>query len=149
MRRRGIQKTTHARPGEVQQKWWVVDATDEVLGRLATRLATVLQGKHKPDYSPHFDTGDFVIVTNASKVRVTGGKLEKKEYTHYTGYVGGLKREKMGHLLARKPEKVVELAVRRMLPKGRLGRRMIKKLKVFGGAEHPHEAQKPEPLTAG
>lgn len=147
MRRRGIQKTSHAKVSEIVQKWWVVDATGKVLGRLATRLATVLQGKHKPTYSPHIDTGDFVIVTNASKVHLTGGKRETKEYKHYTGYLGGLKTEKAGRLLDRKPEKVMELAVRRMLPKGRLGRAMLKKLRIFGGAEHPHAAQKPEPLV--
>lgn len=149
MRQRGIQKTTHLKPAEVEQKWWVVDATGKTLGRLATRLATVLQGKHKPAYSPHFDTGDYVIVTNASSVRLTGNKREKKEYKHYTGYLGGLKTEKAGGLLARRPEKVIELAVRRMLPKGRLGRSMLRKLRVFGGAEHPHAAQRPEPLPVG
>jgi large subunit ribosomal protein L13 len=147
VRRRGIQKTSHVKGGEVEQRWWVVDATGKVLGRLATRLATVLQGKHKPAYSPHIDTGDFVIVTNASKVRLTGGKRETKEYRHYTGYLSGLRTEKAGRLLDRRPEKVMELAVRRMLPKGRLGRSMLKKLKIFGGAEHPHAAQKPEPLV--
>ena len=149
MRRRGIQRTSHAKAGEVRQKWWIVDATGETLGRLATRLATVLQGKHKPSYSPHLDTGDFVIVTNASGVRLSGGKREKKEYGYYTGYLRGRKTEKAGSLLERRPEKVIELAVRRMLPKSTLGKRMLKKLKVFGGAEHPHAAQKPEPLAVG
>ena len=148
MRRRGIQRTSHAKPDEVEQKWWVVDATDRVLGRLATRLATILQGKHKPTYSPHLDSGDFVIVTNAAKIHLTGGKRQKKEYRHYTGYIGGLKTEKAESLIARRPEKVIELAVRRMLPKSSLGKKMLKKLRIFRGAEHPHVAQKPEPLVA-
>jgi len=144
---RGVQKTTLAKPSTRKQNWWVVDASGKTLGRLATRLATVLMGKHKPGYTPHVDTGDYVIVTNASKINVTGNKLEQKEYQRYTGYMGGLKTEKMGRLLARKPELIINLAVRRMIPKGRLGRRMLKKLKVFGGESHPHAAQRPEDLV--
>jgi large subunit ribosomal protein L13 len=144
---RGVQKTTLAKPSTRKQNWWVVDASGKTLGRLATRLATVLMGKHKPGYTPHVDTGDYVIVTNAGKVRVTGRKLEQKDYKRYTGYMDGLKTEKMGKLLARKPEIIITLAVRRMIPKGRLGRRMLKKLKVFAGDSHPHAAQKPETLV--
>ncbi len=144
---RGVQKTTFATPSTRKQGWWVVDATGKTLGRLATRLAMVLMGKHKPGYTPHVDTGDYVIVTNAGKVNVTGNKLEKKEYQHYTGYMGGLKTEKMGSLLKRKPALIIMLAVRRMIPKGRLGRAMLKKLRVFAGDSHPHEAQKPETLV--
>ena len=147
MGQRGVQKTTLARLSTRKQGWWVVDASGKTLGRLATRLATVLMGKHKPGYTPSIDTGDYVIVTNAGKVHVTGRKLEQKEYKHYTGYMGGLKTEKMGKLLARKPAIIITLAVRRMIPKGRLGRRMLKKLKVFAGDSHPHAAQKPETLV--
>ena len=147
MGQRGVQKTTLLKQSTNKQGWWIVDASGKTLGRLATRLATVLMGKHKPGYTPHIDTGDYVIVTNAGKVNVTGRKLEQKEYQHYTGYMGGLKTEKMGSLLARKPEVIIFLAVRRMIPKGRLGRRMIKKLRVFAGDTHPHEAQKPETLV--
>ncbi|MHC4252876.1 MAG: 50S ribosomal protein L13 [Planctomycetota bacterium] len=142
-----MQKTTLTKPSTRKQKWWVVDASGKTLGRLATRLATVLMGKHKPGYTPHVDTGDYVIVTNAGKVHVTGRKLEQKEYKRYTGYMDGLKIEKMGKLLARKPEIIITLAVRRMVPKGRLGRRMLKKLRVFPGDAHPHAAQKPETLV--
>ncbi len=144
---RGVQKTTLAKPSNVKQGWWIVDATDKTLGRLATRLATILMGKHKPDYTPSIDTGDYIIVTNAGKVHVTGNKLEKKEYQHYTGYMGGLKTEKMGSLLKRKPALIIMLAVRRMIPKGRLGRAMLKKLRVFAGDTHPHAAQRPETLV--
>jgi large subunit ribosomal protein L13 len=147
VRRRGIQKTTHLKPSENRPAWWLVDATGKTLGRLATRLATVIMGKHKPGYTPHIDTGDFIVVTNASKIRVTGKKLEQKMYKHYTGYMGGLRKESLASLLGRHPERIIEIAVRRMIPKGRLGRRMIKKLKVYAGAEHPHEAQRPEPLA--
>ena len=146
---RGVQKTTFAPASVGKQGWWIVDASGKTLGRLATRIATVLMGKHKPGYTPHIDTGDYVIVTNAGKVRVTGRKLQQKEYRHHTGYMGGLRREKMGSLLARRPRMIVLLAVRRMIPKGRLGRRMLRKLKVYAGETHPHAAQKPEPLVVG
>jgi large subunit ribosomal protein L13 len=142
-----VQKTSHLKTSEVKPRWWIADATGQTLGRLATRLATVLQGKHRPDYTPHVDTGDYVVVTNAEKIAVTGKKLSQKEYRRYTGYLGGLKTEPLGSLLARKPERVIELAVQRMLPKGRLGRRMRLKLKVYAGPAHPHAAQKPEPLA--
>ena len=147
MRQRGVQRTYNARPGELARHWYVVDASGKTLGRLATKLAVVLMGKHRAAYTPHVDTGDFVVVTNASKVAVTGGKAEKKEYLRYSGYMGGLKSETLGHLLARKPERVVEQAVRRMLPKTLLGRKMLQKLKVYAGPEHPHSAQRPEPLA--
>ena len=135
------------KPGEVQANWHVVDATDQVLGRLAARIAHVLQGKHKPTYTPHVDTGDFVIVLNADKVRVTGNKAEVNEYDTYSRYPGGrnvysYKRMKQLH-----PEKVVELAVRRMLPKSKMGRNILGKLKIYKGTEHPHQAQQPKELS--
>jgi len=129
------------------RRWFVVDATDQVLGRLAVRVATVLMGKHKPTYTPHLDTGDHVIVLNAGKIRVTG--LRKKDetvYQRYSGYPSGLKEITMRTMLARHPERVIEAAVRRMLPKSALGARMFKKLKVYAGDRHPHQAQQPEPL---
>lgn len=147
VRRRGIQKTTVMKPSENHPAWWLVDATGKTLGRLATELARVIMGKHKPGYTAHIDTGDYVVVTNASKIRVTGKKLDQKMYVRYTGYMDGLRKENLASLLARRPEHVIELAVRRMIPKGRLGRKMLKKLKVYAGAEHPHEAQRPEPLA--
>jgi large subunit ribosomal protein L13 len=122
-----------------------VDAEVRVLGRLASEVATVLRGKHKPTFTPHVDDGDFVIVVNASKVKLTGRKLEDKVYYHHTGYPGGIKGITAGRLLESKPERVIEHAVRGMLPKGPLGRRMLRKLKVYGGPEHPHAAQRPEP----
>ena len=146
MRRRGVQKTYRAKPKEMVKRWWIVDAEGKTLGRLATRLATVLMGKHRPDYTPYIDSGDFIVVTNASKIHVTGKKLDNKMYEHYTGYLGGRKQESLKSLLARRPERVIQLAVRRMLPKTVLGKRMLGKLKVYGGDEHPHVAQQPEPL---
>jgi large subunit ribosomal protein L13 len=137
-----------AKPGEVQQQWWVVDATDKVLGRMASEIAVVLMGKHRPTYTPHVDTGDFVIVVNASKVAVTGGKRERKEYTWYTGYPG-LRTESLGHRLEHKPERVIRDAVRRMLPKNKLATKMLAKLKVYDGPEHPHQAQNPQPAEFG
>jgi len=139
-------KTYTAKPGEVEQKWYVVDAAGQVLGRLASRIALRLQGKHKPEYTPHVDTGDFIIVVNAEKIRVTGNKLEQKEYDHYTGYKAGRKVVLLAEMLAKHPERVIEMAVRRMLPKSILGRKMLKKLKVFAGPNHDHAAQQPEPL---
>jgi len=139
-------KTYSAKKSEVVPRWYVVDASGQVLGRLASRIATILQGKHKPIYTPHVDTGDFVIVTNAAKVRVTGKKLEQKEYRRYSGYPGGLHYRRLADLLRTHPERVIELAVRRMLPKTKLGRAMYKKLKVYAGPEHPHAAQQPVPL---
>ena len=140
-------KTYHAKPGEVEREWLLVDATDMVLGRLASEVAQILKGKRKPSYTPHVDTGDFVVVINASKIKVTGNKLEDKEYFRHTGHPGGLKSETLGNLLARDPRRVVEKAVKGMLPKNTLGRAMGMKLKVYAGAEHPHQAQKPRQIT--
>lgn len=140
-------RTTYIAKAEtVERKWYVVDATDMTLGRLSSEIAKILRGKHKPIYTPHVDTGDFVIVINAKDIKVTGNKLEQKLYRHHTGYPGGLKEIKLKDLLEKKPEKVIYEAVRGMLPKNRLGRKMIKKLRVYSGSEHNHEAQKPEVL---
>jgi large subunit ribosomal protein L13 len=139
-------KTKSANAATVNQKWYVVDAEGEVVGRLATRIASVLRGKNKPDFTPHVDTGDFVIVVNADKVRFTGSKLDDKEYQRYTGYPGGLRRRTAKEMLAKRPEMVLELAVKGMLPKTKLGRAQIKKLFLYTNATHPHTAQKPEPF---
>ncbi len=140
------QKSYMAKPGEVEKKWYVVDASGKTLGRLASRIATILMGKHKPIYTPHVDTGDYVIVVNAEKVALTGKKLDQKKYYRHSGYPGGLKVVTARQMLQKHPERVVYLAVKRMLPKNKLGRKMLKKLKVYAGSEHPHQAQKPEPL---
>ena len=140
------QKTFIVKHGQEENNWLVVDATDKVLGRMASRLAMILQGKHKPTYTPNVDTGDFVIVINAEKVKVTGSKRQKKVYTHYSGYVGGLKEVPFSRMTAEHPERIIQLAVQRMMPKGSLGRRMMTKLKVYAGAEHSHQAQKPRAL---
>jgi len=140
-------KTYTAKPGELKAQWQVVDASGLVLGRLAAKLAMVLQGKHRPTYTPHVDTGDFVIVLNAGKVRLTGRKPQTKEYQHYTGWPSGLKDVSYARMQERKPEEIIRLAVRRMLPKNRIGRKMLKKLKVYAGSEHPHEAQKPQAMV--
>jgi large subunit ribosomal protein L13 len=137
-------KTYAVKASDIERQWWVVDASDQTLGRLATRIATLLEGKHKPIYSPHIDTGDHVVVVNAGKVRVTGNKLVQKRYYRHSGYPGGLKEESLQALLGRKPELVIERAVKGMLPQNRLGRAMIKKLKVYSGSEHPHQAQQPQ-----
>ena len=139
-------KTYMAKAEEVQRKWYVVDATDMLLGRLASNVANVLRGKNKPTYTPNVDTGDFVIIVNCDKVRLTGKKLEKKFYTYHTGYVGGLKQIQYKKLMEEKPDKAVMLAVKGMLPKNSMGRKQLKRLRVFVGAEHTHEAQKPETL---
>ena len=136
-----IMKTYMAKPGAVEAKWLHVDATDKVLGRLAARIATVLLGKHRVTYTPHVATGDFVIVTNASKIKLTGRKLEQKEYQRYSLYPGGLKRIPARRMLEKKPEEMVRLAVRRMLPKGSLGNRLLTRVKIYAGPEHPHAAQ--------
>ena len=133
----------------IERKWYVVDATDLTLGRLATQIACVLRGKHKPIFTPHLDTGDYVIVVNAEKVKVTGKKLEEKIYWHHTGWVGGQKKTSLKRMLQIHPERVIEHAVKGMLPKGPLGRQMYRKLHVYAGAEHPHQAQKPEELKVG
>lgn len=143
-----MQSTYSARPGDIVQKWYVIDAEGVVLGRLATQLATILRGKHKPMYTPSMDTGDNVVVVNASKVALTGKKLDDKLHYWHTGYTGGLKTITYRKFMAKDPEGVLRLAVRGMLPKTPLGRAMLKKLKVYGGPEHPHQAQSPEPLAA-
>ena len=135
-----------AKPKEVFRKWYVVDAEGKPLGRLASEVAKILRGKHKPEFTPHVDTGDYVIVLNADKVVLTGRKLDQKYYRRHTGYAGGLKETKYRDFLASKPERVIELAVKGMLPKNSLGRAMFKKLKVYKGSEHSHQAQKPEIL---
>jgi large subunit ribosomal protein L13 len=136
-----------ANPAKVERKWYVVDATGYTLGRLASEVAKVLRGKNKPIFTPHIDTGDYVIIINAEKIKVTGKKLDQKIYYHHSDYVGGMKETTLREMLAKKPEKVVELAVKGMLPKGPLGREMFTKLHVYAGAEHPHAAQQPETLT--
>ena len=139
-------KTYVAKAGEVEQRWWLVDATDRIVGRLAAEIARILMGKHRPQYTPHVDTGDFVIVTNVEKVRFTGKKWKEKIYERYTGYPGGRRLETAEHLLNRKPDEILRHAVRLMLPKNKLGYKMISKLKLYVGAEHRHQAQRPEPL---
>ena len=140
-------KTFMASPATIDRKWYVVDATDMTLGRLASEVAKVLRGKNKPIFTPHIDCGDNVIVINAEKIKVTGKKMDQKVYYHHSDYVGGMKETTLREMLAKKPEKVVELAVKGMLPKGPLGRQMFTKLHVYAGPEHKHEAQKPEVLT--
>lgn len=137
-------KTYMAKPGEVQQQWWLVDASDKVVGRLASEIAVILMGKHRPTYTPHVDTGDFVIVLNAEKVVFSGRKWEQKTYTWYTGYPG-LRSENAARRMANQPERILYDAVRRMLPKNKLARKMLSKLKIYTGAEHPHQAQNPQP----
>ena len=139
-------KTTFAKKDDIERKWYIVDAKDQILGRMATRVASYLRGKHKPVFTPNVDTGDFVIVINADKVKVTGKKLTDKAYYHHTGYIGHLKEKSLKDRLNSEPEKVIEDAVWGMLPKNRLGRAMIKKLKVYRGSEHGHAAQRPEPV---
>jgi large subunit ribosomal protein L13 len=136
-----------AKASEIERKWYVVDAAGQPLGRLASKVAHVLRGKHRPQYTPHVDTGDFVIVTNAAQVHLSGNKRTNKQYHRHSGYPGGLKSETYGHLLERKPEFVVERAIKGMLPKTSLGRQMFRKLKVYPEGVHPHVAQKPEPLS--
>lgn len=140
-------KTFMANPAKIERKWYVVDATGMTLGRLASEVAKILRGKNKPVFTPHIDTGDYVIITNAEKVKVTGKKLDQKIYYHHSDYVGGMKETTLREMLNKKPERVVELAVKGMLPKGPLGRQMMTKLHVYTGAEHNHQAQKPETLT--
>ena len=140
-------KTFMASPATIDRKWYVVDAQGQTLGRLASEVAKVLRGKNKPIYTPHVDCGDNVIIVNAEKIVVTGKKLDQKIYYHHSGFVGGMKETTLREMLQKKPEQVVELAVKGMLPKGPLGRQMNTKLHVYAGAEHPHAAQKPEVLT--
>ena len=140
-------KTYSAKAETVQQDWYVVDAADKVLGRLASDIATRLRGKHKPEYTPHVDTGDYIVVVNCEKVRVTGNKTKGKIYYHHTGYPGGIKDISFEKLIEKAPERVLQKAVKGMLPKGPLGREMFKKLKVYVGQEHPHSAQQPQELN--
>ena len=140
-------KTFSAKPLEVQRDWYVVDGSDKVLGRLAAEIALRLRGKHKPEFAPHMDNGDVIVVVNCEKIKVTGTKMAHKNYYRHSGWVGGLKTTSLGDMLASKPERVLMAAVRGMLPKNRLGRAMLKKLKIYAGPEHPHTAQNPQPLT--
>ena len=140
-------KTYTPRESEIERRWYVVDATDETLGRLASRIARVLEGKHKPTYQPNLDTGDHVIVLNAGRISVTSDKLESKLYIRHSGYPQGYREETLGHLLGRRPEEVIRRAVKGMLPRTRLGAQQLRKLKVYAGTDHPHQAQRPEPLA--
>ena len=140
-------KTYMANPDKIERKWYVVDAEGQTLGRLSAESAKVLRGKNKPVFTPHIDTGDYVVVVNAAKVKVTGKKLDQKVYYHHSDYVGGMKETTLREMMAKKPEAVIEMAVKGMLPKGPLGRTMIKKLHVYAGPEHEQQAQKPEVLT--
>ena len=139
-------KTYSARKGEVERNWWVVDASDKTLGRLAARIAKVLQGKDKPVYTPHIDTGDFVVVINAEKVKVTGKKSTQKSYHRHSGYPGGARSHTLKEMLQKHPDRVIRQAVKGMLPKNRLARQQLRKLKVYAGAEHPHAAQMPQQM---
>ena len=140
-------KTFMANPDKIEKKWYVVDAEGQTIGRMSSEIAKVLRGKNKPEYTPHVDTGDYVIVVNADKIKVTGKKLDQKIYFTHSAFVGGAKYTTLKELMQKKPTKAVELAVKGMLPKGPLGRQMLKKLHVYAGAEHPHAAQQPEALT--
>lgn len=137
-------KTYMAKPADIDRKWYIIDASGQVLGRLASEVALMLRGKHKPTYTPHMDTGDYIIVINADKIQLTGAKLQQKKYHYHTGYPGGIKEVDYQTMLQKKPEKAIEIAVKGMLPHNRLGRKMYKKLKVYRGDQHPHQAQKPE-----
>jgi large subunit ribosomal protein L13 len=139
-------KTTWAKASSIEQKWYLIDAKDYVLGRMASKIAVMLMGKHKPIYTPFLDTGDFVVVVNAEKVVFTGTKARDKKYYRHSGYLGGIKERTLGEYLEKAPEDVIRLAVRRMLPKTKLGRQMLTKLKIYAGGEHPHSAQKPVKL---
>ena len=139
-------KTWNAKPGEIDRRWYVVDAEGQTLGRLATRIADALRGKRKPEYTPHIDTGDFIVVVNAEKIHVTGNKLEQKTYWRHSGYPGGIKSRTLAEMLERRPEEVIRKAVKGMLPRNRLARQQLRKLKVYAGPDHPHEAQRPKSL---
>jgi large subunit ribosomal protein L13 len=144
-----MNRTYSPRAADIEHNWFVVDATGQRLGVLASRIAVVLEGKHKPGYATHIDTGDHVIVLNAARVDIGRGKLEQKVYSRHSGYPGGLRQETLGELLARRPEEVIRRAVKGMLPRNRLGVQQLRKLKVYAGGDHPHEAQQPEPLPIG
>lgn len=139
-------KTFMLRKEDVQRHWYIIDAKDKVLGRMASKIATLLIGKHKPEYTPHVDTGDYVIVINADKIRLTGNKVKDKRYLVYSGYMGGLKKRPFEWMMNKSSERVIKLAVRRMIPKNKLGDKMITKLKIFKGPDHPHAAQQPQPF---
>lgn len=141
-----IQKTHYTTPDQIERKWYVVDAKDQTLGRLATRIATILRGKHKPEFVPNLDVGDYVIVLNCDKIHVTGRRLDQKIYWRHTGFPGGIKSRTLREVLERTPERAIEYAVKGMLPKGVLGREMLTKLRIYTGDTHPHEAQQPEVL---
>jgi large subunit ribosomal protein L13 len=141
-----MQKTWNAKPGEIERQWYLVDAEGQTLGRLATEIAETLRGKRKPQYTPHVDAGDFVVVVNAEKIAVTGKKLDDKLYYRHSGYPGGLRSRPLREELARRPTEVLRKAVKGMLPRNRLGRAQLRKLKIYAGAEHPHDAQAPKPL---
>ena len=147
MQKTPSQRTWNAKPGEVQQRWFLVDAEGRTLGRLATQIADTLRGKTKPEYTPHVDTGDFVVVVNAERIQVTGKKLDDKIYYRHSGYPGGLKQRTLREQLERRPTEVLRSAVKGMLPRNKLARRQLLKLKIYAGPEHPHEAQRPEPLA--
>ena len=147
MQKTPAQRTWNAKPGEVQQRWFLVDAEGRTLGRLATQIADTLRGKTKPEYTPHVDTGDFVVVVNAEKIHVTGKKLDEKIYYRHSGYPGGLRQRSLREQLERRPTEVLRGAVKGMLPRNKLARRQLLKLKIYAGPEHPHEAQRPEPLA--
>lgn len=140
-------KTISAKPETVKRDWYVVDAAGKTLGRMAAEIASRLRGKHKPEYTPHVDTGDYIVVINAEQVRVTGSKAKNKMYYHHSGYPGGIKSINFNDLIQKAPERTIEIAVKGMLPKGPLGRAMARKLKVYAGAEHPHASQQPQPLS--
>ena len=144
-----LQKTYTPKPGDITREWWVVDATDQTLGRLASDVATILRGKHKPTYAPHMDGGDFVVIVNADKVALTGNKELQKRYFRHSGYPGGLREMSFVEMRERFPERIVQGAVRGMLPKNKLGRKMLSKLKVYAGPDHPHGPQNPQPLEIG
>ena len=141
-----MQKTWNAKPGEIERRWYLVDAEGKTLGRLATQIADTLRGKTKPEYTPHVDTGDFVVVVNAEKIRVTGDKLAQKTYWRHSGYPGGIKSRTLAEMLDRQPEEVIRKAVKGMLPRNRLARQQLTKLKVYAGPDHPHAAQQPKPM---
>ena len=141
-------KTYSPSENDIERRWYVVDAADQTLGRLASRIALVLEGKHKPEYATHMDSGDHVIVLNAGRIAVTGDKRQQKTYARHSGYPGGFRQETLAELLARKPEEAIRRAVKGMLPRNKLGARHLKKLKVYTGSEHPHQAQRPEPLES-
>jgi large subunit ribosomal protein L13 len=141
-----MMKTISTKPHEVQRAWHVIDANEQVLGRLASRVATILRGKHKPTYTPHVDTGDYVVIINAEKIKVTGNKAEDKIYNHHSGYPGGIKSINFNDLMVKDATRALEFAIHGMMPKGPLGRQMARKLKIYAGAEHPHEAQQPQAL---